>query len=409
MSFSVLGCIAFQDSFYLPCKDILTGLFEFSEVKFMGSLDEVYMRQALEFAERGAGFTAPNPMVGAVIVKDGRVIGEGWHERCGGPHAERNALANCTEDAAGATMYVTLEPCCHYGRTPPCTEAILEHKIARVVVGCLDPNEQVAGQGVRLLREQGVTVDVGVLEAECQRKNEVFMHYITTKRPFVVLKYAMTLDGKIAARTGDSRWVSGEASRRHVHETRKRLPAIMVGLGTVVTDDPLLTCRLPGEAVHHPTRVVCDSHLRMPLTAALVKTAKDVPTIAAYIDGDAEKAEQLRAAGVQLLQCRAKNGRLDLNDLMERLGAMQISGVLLEGGGALHWAALEAGIVQKVQVYIAPKLIGGAASKSPVGGEGFPYMRDAVPVVDSRLTMLGEDLLWEGYLQNGRHGICSRD
>lgn len=385
------------------------GLFEFSEVKLMESLDEAYMRRALALAERGAGFTAPNPMVGAVLVKDGRVIGEGWHERCGGPHAERNALANRTEDAAGATMYVTLEPCCHYGRTPPCTDAILEHKIARVVVGCLDPNERVAGQGARLLRERGVTVDVGVLEAECRRENEVFMHYITTKRPFVVLKYAMTLDGKIAAHTGDSRWVSGEASRRHGHETRKRLPAILVGIGTVLADDPLLTCRLPGEEVHHPVRVVCDSHLRLPLASALARTARDVPTIAAYTDGDAEKAEKLKAAGVQPLQCRAKNGRVDLEDLMERLGAMQLSGVLLEGGGELHWAALEAGIVQKVQVYIAPKLIGGAAARPPVGGEGFPYMRDALPVTDSRLTMLGGDLLWEGYLQNGGNGGCSQD
>ena len=378
----------------------------------MNPLDETYMRRALELAGRGRSRVCPNPMVGAVIVKQGRVIGEGWHAYCGGLHAERNALANRTESAVGATMYVTLEPCCHYGRTPPCTEAILAHKIARVVVGCLDPNEKVAGQGVRLLREHGVAVDVGVLEDECRRKNEVFMHYITTGRPFVVMKYAMTLDGKIAAHTGDSRWVSGEASRRHTHETRSCLPAILVGVGTVLADDPLLTCRLPGEEGRFdPIRIVCGSHLRLPPDAALVRTARDVPTYAAYVDAEPDKAAALEQAGVKLLRCRAENGHVDLNDLTRQLGELQISGVLIEGGGALHWSALAAGIVSKVQVYIAPKLVGGAAAKPPIGGQGFDKMNDALPVTASRLTMLGDDLLWEGYLQNGEGGAdtCSPD
>ena len=378
----------------------------------MNPLDEIYMRRALELAGRGRSRVCPNPMVGAVIVKQGRVIGEGWHAYCGGLHAERNALANRTESAVGATMYVTLEPCCHYGRTPPCTEAILAHKIARVVVGCLDPNEKVAGQGVRLLREHGVAVDVGVLEDECRRKNEVFMHYVTTGRPFVVMKYAMTLDGKIAAHTGDSRWVSGEASRRHTHETRSCLPAILVGVGTVLADDPLLTCRLPGEEGRFdPIRIVCDSHLRLPPDAALVRTARDVPTYAAYVDAEPDRAAALEQAGVKLLRCRAENGHVDLNDLTRQLGELQISGVLIEGGGALHWSALAAGIVSKVQVYIAPKLVGGAAAKPPIGGQGFDKMNDALPVTASRLTMLGDDLLWEGYLQNGERGAdtCSPD
>ena len=365
--------------------------------------DEHYMRRALTLAEYGAGSVNPNPLVGAVLVKHGRVIGEGWHEKCGGLHAERNALKNRTESACGSTIYVTLEPCCHYGRTPPCTEAILQHKIARAVVGCMDPNEQVAGKGAEILRAHGVTVDTGVLEHECQRQNEVFLHYITTKRPFVVLKYAMTLDGKIAAHTGDSRWVSGPESRAHTHQTRNRLSAIMVGIGTVLADNPMLSCRM--EIQHHPLRVgrdpirvVCDSHLRIPLDAALVRTARAIPLIVAHTCGSREKADALRAAGATVWQCAAHGGRVDLRDLMARLGSEQIDSVLLEGGVALHWAALEAGIVQKVQAYIAPKLVGGAGAKSPVGGAGFAKMADALALHGTTLTQLGDDLLWEGYL-----------
>lgn len=365
--------------------------------------DERYMRRALALAEYGAGGVNPNPLVGAVLVKDGRVAGEGWHEKCGGLHAERNALKNRTESVCGATMYVTLEPCCHYGRTPPCTEAILQHKIARVVVGCLDPNEKVAGQGVEILRAHGVAVDTGVLEAECRRQNEVFMHYITTKRPFVVLKYAMTLDGKIAAHTGDSRWVSGPESRAHTHEMRNRLSAIMVGIGTVLADDPMLSCRMgikysPLRVGRDPIRVVCDSHLRIPLDSTLVRTARAIPLIVAHVDGSREKEEALRAAGADVWRCAARDGRVDLCGLMARLGGAQIDSVLLEGGGALHWAALEAGVVQKVQAYIAPKLIGGAGAKSPVGGAGFAKMADALALRDTKLTQLGSDLLWEGYV-----------
>lgn len=358
--------------------------------------DELYMRRALELAKNGAGHVSPNPMVGAVIVKRGRVIGEGWHEYCGGLHAERNALKNCTESALGATMYVTLEPCCHYGRTPPCTEAIIAHKIAHVVVGCLDPNEKVAGKGAEILRAHGITVTTGVLEDECRRLNEVFMHYITTGRPFVTLKYAMTLDGKLAAHTGDSRWVTGEAARAHVHETRNRLSAIMIGVGTALADDPLLTCRMAGG--RNPIRVVCDSHLRLPPASKLVRTARETPLIVAHVDGAPERCRALEEAGACVWQCKAKDGKVDLNDLMRLLGEEKIDSVLLEGGGALHWAALEAGIVQKVQAYIAPKLVGGASAKSPVGGAGFDKMADALTLRDTHLTMLGDDLLWEGYL-----------
>lgn len=356
--------------------------------------DIQWMSRALELARRGMGRVSPNPMVGCVIVKEGQVIGEGWHKKCGDLHAERNALAACTQDPAGATLYVTLEPCCHWGRTPPCTDAILEHHIARVVVGSMDPNPLVAGKGVRILREHGVEVTTGVLQAECDRCNQVFFHYIQTKMPFVVLKYAMTLDGKIAAYTGHSRWVTGEAARAHVHETRNWLSAILVGVGTVLADDPLLTCRMEGG--RNPVRVVCDSHLRTPVSSQLIRTAGSVPTLLAAVERN-EAAEALEAAGAEILLCKATpQGKVDLADLMARLGGRGIDSVLVEGGGELAFSALAAGVVQKVQAYIAPKLVGGKTAKTPLGGAGFPTMDQAVCLKDVTLTRLGEDLLVEG-------------
>ena len=351
------------------------------------------MARALALARKGAGRVSPNPMVGCVIVKDGQVIGEGWHQKCGSLHAERNAFAACTQDPAGATLYVTLEPCCHWGRTPPCTDAILEHKIARVVVGCLDPNPLVAGKGVELLRAHGVEVTTGVLEGECKACNAVFFHYIQTKTPFVVLKYAMTLDGKIAACTGHSRWVTGETARAHVHQTRNWLSAILVGVGTVLADDPPLTCRMEGG--RNPVRIVCDSHLRTPLTSQLIRTAKEVPTLLAAVERG-ETAEELEAAGVEILLCKEKEGKVDLADLMAKLGARGIDSVLLEGGGELAFSALEAGVVHKVQAYIAPKLVGGRTAKTPLGGAGFPTMDRAVRLEHLTLTRLGDDILMEG-------------
>lgn len=357
--------------------------------------DEDYMRRALMLARRGEGRVSPNPMVGCVIVKEGRVIGEGWHEKCGGPHAERAALAACAESPQGGTLYVTLEPCCHWGRTPPCTDAIMENRLARVVVGCLDANPLVAGNGVQTLRTAGVAVATGVLEADCKKLNEVFFHFIQNQTPFVTLKYAMTLDGKLAAHTGDSKWVTGETARAHVHRTRNRLSAIMVGLGTVLQDDPLLTCRMEGG--RDPVRIVCDSRLRIPPDCRLVRSARVSPLLIAAAERNA-RAEALERAGAEILLCNAVNGRVDLADLMRRLGARKIDSVLLEGGAALHFAALEAGIVHKVQAYIAPKLIGGAGAKSPVGGQGFAKMADALPLRHMTVIPLGEDFLLEGEL-----------
>lgn len=233
-----------------------------------------YMRLALELAERGAGWTNPNPLVGAVIVKDGAIIGQGYHQRYGQAHAERNALQSCTQDPRGATLYVTLEPCCHQGKQPPCTQAILDAGIAKVVVGSHDPNPLVAGKGLEILRSHGIEVETGVCQEACDALNQVFFHYIRTRRPYVVMKYAMTMDGKIATRTGASRWITGPEARAQVHRDRNRYAAILVGVGTVLTDDPLLTCRMEGG--RNPLRIVCDTHLRTPLDRQLVRTASQV-------------------------------------------------------------------------------------------------------------------------------------
>lgn len=364
--------------------------------------DTDYMRMALELAERGVGWTSPNPMVGAVIVRDGRVIGQGWHARCGELHAERSALKNCTEDPAGATMYVTLEPCCHHGRQPPCTEAILAAGITRVVVGSDDPNPLVAGKGIDILRRAGVTVETGVMKEACDALNRVFFHYIRTGRPYVVMKYAMTLDGKIATRTGASRWITGEAARQQVHRDRHRYSAIMAGVGTVLADDPLLTCRMEGG--RNPIRVICDTHLRTPLDSRIVRTAQEVPTILATACGDEARRDPYAAAGCRVWVLRPRDGHVDLSALMERLGAEQIDSVLLEGGGTLNWAALESGVVRRVQAYVAPKLFGGAEAKSPVEGLGVEMPAQAVRLKAPTVTALGEDYLIEGEVEYHVHG-----
>ena len=356
--------------------------------------DEDYMDLALELAARGAGRTSPNPMVGAVLVKNGEMIGQGWHRQCGGLHAEREALASCAADPAGATMYVTLEPCCHQGRQPPCTEAILAAGVARVVVGSDDPNPLVAGRGLSLLRAHGVQVETGVRKEACDALNRVFFHYIRTKRPYVILKYAMTLDGKTATRTGASRWITGEAARRRVHQDRGRYAAILVGIGTALADDPLLTCR--AGVGRNPLRVVCDSSLRLPLTSNLVKTAREVPTVVAAAQTEPEKKAALEAAGCRVWSLPGADGRVNLPALLDRLGAEEIDSLVVEGGAAMAGAFLDAGLVQRVQAYIAPKLFGGAAAPSPLGGLGVSLPAEALRLSSLTAVPLGDDILLEG-------------
>lgn len=354
-----------------------------------------YMRRALELARKGMGYTSPNPMVGCVVVKEGKIITEGYHEKYGAFHAERNALTRCEEDLTGAELYVTLEPCCHHGKTPPCTDIILERGIGKVYVGSMDPNPKVAGKGARILRDHGIEVETGLLEKECLALNEIFFHYITTGMPFVAMKYAMTLDGKIAAHTGDSKWVTGEEARQHVHRLRKQYHAILVGIGTVLADDPMLNCRIENNV--DPVRIVCDSKLRLPLTSQLVKTAKEIPTIVAYATADREKAEALRQAGVELIHAE-RDGQVDFEALMKELGQREIDSVLIEGGGAIHGTVLTSGLAKKVYCYVAPKLIGGRDARSPVEGDGFSRMKEALPMTELEIRQLGEDLCISGYL-----------
>ena len=383
--------------------------------------DEKYMQMAVDLAWKGAGRASPNPLVGAVIVKDGRVIGRGYHERYGGPHAERNALANCTEDPAGATIYVTLEPCNHYGKTPPCTEAILESGLARVVAGAVDPNPQTLGKSLALLRERGLEVESGVLPAECGELIKIFSKYVSAALPYVIEKWAMTLDGKIAAYTGASRWITGEEARRRAHQTRNLCTAIMVGVETVLRDDPLLTCRLEGG--RDPVRIVCDSRLRTPLTAKIVRTAAgpaspaeaakagpacadssaasaaalDRPrTIIATCESDPDKLKPYLESGCRVIVTAARDGRVDLRDLTAKLAAMKIDSVLVEGGGELNWSALEQKIVDAVEVYIAPKILGGRQAKTPVAGRGAPEPDCGFQLQNARLTKIGADYLIEG-------------
>ena len=360
--------------------------------------DSEYMHEALRLAEKGMGFVNPNPMVGAVIVKDGRIIGKGWHRQYGGLHAERNAFADCTEDCTGASLYVTLEPCCHHGKTPPCTEAVIEHGIGRVIIGSADPNPLVAGKGVKILREHGIEVTEGVLKEECDSLNEIFMHYITANTPFVTMKYAMTMDGKIACYTGESKWITGEAARRQVQLDRLRHSAIMVGVGTVIADDPMLTCRT--ENGRNPVRIICDTHLRIPEDCNIVKTAKEIPTIIAVCEAEPKKAERLAGAGCEILKVGEADGHTDLRQLMKIAVERKIDSILIEGGGELNWSALQAGIVSKVQTYIAPKLFGGAGAKSPLSGQGVPSPDKAFMLTDSRVRRLGEDFLIESRLKN---------
>jgi diaminohydroxyphosphoribosylaminopyrimidine deaminase/5-amino-6-(5-phosphoribosylamino)uracil reductase len=365
--------------------------------------DQDYMRRAIRLAWQGAGWTSPNPMVGAVVVKEGRIIGEGAHLRCGEFHAERNALLHCTEDPAGATLYVTLEPCCHQGRTPPCTEIILQKKLRRVVIGSRDPNPKVAGKGAALLRQNGLQVEEDFLRGECDRLNPVFFHYITTGRPYVVMKYAMTLDGKISTRTGASQWITGEEARAHVHQLRGRYAAIMAGIGTVLADDPMLNCRLLG--AHQPLRVICDSRLRIPLDSQICKTAGEFPTLVVCTVENPEKERALKAANVEILRLPAHQNGVDLRALVQELGNRGIDSVLIEGGGTLHQSALEAGIVNHVSAYVAPKLFGGREAKTPVEGMGVAVPTEGATLEHGSITQLGEDLLLDYDIKGGMQGV----
>ncbi|WP_088552971.1 bifunctional diaminohydroxyphosphoribosylaminopyrimidine deaminase/5-amino-6-(5-phosphoribosylamino)uracil reductase RibD [Calderihabitans maritimus] len=367
-------------------------------------MDEFFMREALNLARNGLGRTSPNPAVGALIVKEGRVIGRGYHRKAGTPHAEILALREAGKEAEGATLYVNLEPCSHYGRTPPCSEAIIKAGIKRVVAAMVDPNPKVAGRGLAHLKAAGIKVKVGVLEEEARKLNEFFIKHITTGFPFVTLKGAMTLDGKIATVTGDSRWVTGPLAREYVHQLRDQYDAIMVGVGTVLADDPLLTTRLPEGQGRDPVRVIVDSRLRIPLEAKVVNISEksSAPTIVATTNlADPERKKVLEDKGVEVLTVNHKDSRVDLNHLMMLLGQRGIISVLLEGGAQLNASAIEAGIVDKILMFIAPKIIGGSLAPGPVGGRGIEKMQEALLLHEVEVTTIGADVLISAYIRKG--------
>lgn len=361
-----------------------------------------FMRRALDLASQGKGFVSPNPLVGAVIVKDGKIVGEGYHEFFGGPHAEVNAFRNAVEDVRGATMYVTLEPCNHHGKTPPCTEAIISNGIKKVIICLKDPNPLVSGQGMKRLEDAGIEVEVGLLSEEGQRQNEVFLMYMRTKRPFVMMKTAMTLDGKIATRTNASQWITGEASRAFTHELRHEVSGIMVGIGTVLADDPSLTTRRVKGGGKDPLRIIVDSRGRIPLDARVLHLTSEAKTIIATTSEiSPEKTEAIRALGAEVWVLPTKDQRVDLQALMGLLGEKGIASILLEGGSELNYSALKAGIVDKVYTFIAPKIIGGVKAKGPVGGYGIEDLSQAIALEKMSVVHFGEDVLIEAMIKKG--------
>lgn len=354
---------------------------------------EKYMRLALENARATEGQTAPNPQVGAVLVKDGRIIGVGAHLKPGEPHAEIHALRMAGEKAKGATAYVTLEPCSHHGRTGPCAEALVQAGVKRVVVAALDPNPLVSGRGISLLEQAGIEVIQGICEQEAIRMNEVFNKYIVAKRPFVTLKAASTLDGKIATHTGSSKWITSEAARQDVHQLRHINQAILVGVQTVIADDPQLNTRLDGG--RSPIRIVLDSRLRIPDQARMLHDGGAPVYIFAGAQANRARKQQLEAWGAKVFLTQGE--RTDLAEVLDVLGSLEISSLLVEGGGEVHASFINQGLADKLVLYIAPKLVGGVAAPGFIGGVGVSLMGEAIVLRDMRVEMVGPDLKLEGY------------
>lgn len=356
---------------------------------------EQYMKLALQLAESARGNTNPNPLVGAVIVKDGVIVGTGMHRKAGEPHAEVHAFNMAGEQAKGATLYVTLEPCSHYGKTPPCALRVKQSGVTRVFVAMQDPNPSVAGRGIQLLRDAGIDVEVGLLEQEARQLNERFIHNMLTERPFIRTKYAMTLDGRIATHTGDSKWITAEAAREDVHRIRHEVDGILVGINTVLADDPSLTTRLPEGYGKHPTRIIFDTYLRTPLHANVCDA--QAPTI--FVVGaqvtDTQKAPY-EALGKQVIVAGET-----LAQTLQKLYAAGITDILVEGGGAIHSSFIRAQLVDQYIIYIAPKIIGGAHALSPVTGMDTDFMREAIDVRFAAYEAIGDDLKIIAYPKEG--------
>jgi diaminohydroxyphosphoribosylaminopyrimidine deaminase/5-amino-6-(5-phosphoribosylamino)uracil reductase len=361
--------------------------------------DKYYMEMALDLALKGQGFTSPNPMVGAVVVKDGKVVGTGYHLAIGRPHAEAEAIDDAGDAAKGAALYVNLEPCNHTGRTPPCTHKILQAGIRRIVVAMKDPNTQVKGGGIDFLKKHGVHVNLGVCEENAKRLNEIFVKYVNTKRPFVILKCAATLDGWIATRSGDSKWITNEHSRGFVHQIRHAVDAILVGINTVHVDDPSLTTRLDHDQAKDPIRIIIDTHLAISPNAKVLRLKSDSDTI--LIAGKGAKKEKkaaLEKNGVRVIESPVKNDLIEMDYLMGQLGDLGITSLLIEGGGRVIASAFNAGIADKILFFYAPKILGGDDGISICRGEGPDRMNDCISVKDITVQRFGDDVMIEGYV-----------
>lgn len=361
---------------------------------------DIYMQQALTLAELGRGRTSPNPLVGAIIVNNGSIVGTGWHHEAGTPHAEIHALHEAGNRAQGSTIYVTLEPCCYYGRTGPCVKALIEAGVKTVVAAMADPNPQMSGRGFAMLRSAGIQVIEGVMAYEAAKQNDIFVKWIVTRQPFVALKTAMTMDGKIATRTGHSRWITGPEARQFVHRLRDQYDGILVGINTVLVDNPQLTVRL-ADSGKNPVRIILDSHARTPVSAHVINDGQAPTIIVVSPAAPQNRIDSLRRAGAEILTIPQTYRGLDLSTLLKQLGkrTSPITSILVEGGAAVNGSFLECGLVDKVHCFIAPKLVGGYTAPTPVGGEGVANMDKAIELVDPVWTPVGVDMLLTAYIK----------
>lgn len=360
--------------------------------------DEKQMKRAIKLAEKGRGRTSPNPMVGAVLVKNDKVIAEGFHEAAGKPHAEAVALQKAGDGAKNSTLYVTLEPCCIWGRTPPCVGMIVSAKVAKVVVGMIDPNPKVSGKGIRQLEMAGVEVETGLLAGEIARQIETYIRYMSSGHPFVLLKAGASLDGRLATSRGDSKWITSEESRLRVHQIRNEYDAVLVGIGTVLNDNPLLTVRLESKKTKNPVRVIIDSLARIPFSAQVVSTAKEVPTILATTEqASMEKIRTLQELGLGIVITGSKNGHVDLEQLLAKLAERDITSLMVEGGSRLNGALFEAGLVDKLVFFYSPMLIGGQEAPAMIGGKGTETLSGALKLEISQVERVGEDIMVTAY------------
>lgn len=359
--------------------------------------DRKMMRNSIRLAKKGSGFVAPNPLVGATIVKDSKIIGEGWHELFGEAHAEINAINKASESVKGSTIYVSLEPCSYQGKTPACSLALIQHNFKRVVIATLDPNPLVSGKGVKMLQQAGIEVEIGILEKQALKLNERFFKYIQTRKPFIAVKMASSLDGKIATFNGDSKWISNETSRIFTHHLRLQYSSILVGIDTVIADDPILNVRLNRRKIKNPLRIVLDSNLRIPLEAKILDVSIAPTLIATTQKASLDKIKKLESKGVRILVCPEMDGKIDLQFLVGKLGTESIDSILVEGGGTVNFSFAKKNLVDKVYAFIAPKLIGGVNAKTGMEGEGFANLSQTLELKNIHYKKLKNDLLIEAY------------